>query len=323
MAAAFELLGLQDIIAELLHDPGRLSAELPRMSGELRTKVRKALEDHPELICESYGFGEERVLHVFKKSFGEDSQGLSFGQRTIPMMIAPPSEQDKALEGAKNVFHCVMDGPVCKLDLASVLSSLECSTIAPSSCPSDRSPASTFREMVSTAPRFLLPPGLALEVHNTFIHFKTSPSPGDQRAIQSMPSSMFRQCLLAESSSMETKEVSDAKDLHTEDDVVKSGSYRPATAPPNEAVVAGEHCAPPAGSQVMIQGLSRFPAFNGLRGTLGPLDEQDGRYNIVLSSPACGRKTAKVKRKNFRVVAATENLDLFAKPRPLKLSSLV
>merc|ERR1712217_394843 len=55
-----------------------------------------------------------------------------------------------------------------------------------------------------------------------------------------------------------------------------------------------------------IEGLTRAPAFNGRRGVIQSLDEEIGRYTILLSSPGSsgGRQWAKVKRENLRLAAA-------------------
>jgi len=146
-----------------------------------------------------------------------------------------------------------------------------------------------------------LPPGLELEVQNTFIHYKNPPV--NERAVQSMPHSMFRQCLL-----METLSDQPQKEQLQSDRPEESFSLT-------------------ASTEVVIEGLSKFPAFNGLQGTLQSLDEQTGRYTILLKSPVCGHKTAKVKRENFRLLSASETLHQFSErtdaPRPLRLTALV
>merc|ERR1719201_1120378 len=96
----------------------------------------------------------------------------------------------------KSTVRAVMDGPVCKLDLTSIKEathqafSADGSTAAPSPCPSDASPASTFRGAPPLPPWFRLPPGLEVEVHNTFVHYKSPPA--NTRAVQTMPHCMFQ-----------------------------------------------------------------------------------------------------------------------------------
>lgn len=56
-------------IAKMLSDEGCLSLELPRsLTPEQRNQAKLVAKQHPELKCESYGFGEDRRLHVFKRS---------------------------------------------------------------------------------------------------------------------------------------------------------------------------------------------------------------------------------------------------------------
>jgi len=60
---------LGSAIAGLLFDEGCNSLELPTgLTAEQRKQARLVADQHPELKCESYGFGADRQLHVFKKS---------------------------------------------------------------------------------------------------------------------------------------------------------------------------------------------------------------------------------------------------------------
>lgn len=58
---------IANTIGEFAADPLRVSLELPHMTTGQRKHTKKLLEEYPELQCESYGFGGERKLHVFKK----------------------------------------------------------------------------------------------------------------------------------------------------------------------------------------------------------------------------------------------------------------
>merc|ERR1712110_1340419 len=58
-----------------------------------------------------------------------------------------------------------------------------------------------------------------------------------------------------------------------------------------------------AGTEVLISGLMKCPAFNGLSGTVQSLDVESGRYDILLNIPAGGNKWAKVKRENLQLVS--------------------
>lgn len=319
-------LDIQAIITDFVADPTCLSIELPHMTTGQRKNTKKALEEYPELKCESFGFGKERKLHLFKVTDG--SSCISTKDTSVDYSAPEPgiTPDPEAAETESLVSHptptnsvqCIMDGPVCKLDLTSIKDAVNRangwgeadSTVAPSSCPSDCSPASTFRGI---PPWFRLPPGLELEVQNTFIHYKKAPE--NQRAVQSMPHCMFQKCLLSEAlSSPEKVKVPDAAD-----------NFASPTAA--LAAIGEENCSPAAGTEVVIEGLSKFPDFNGLRGTLQSLDEESGRYNILLSSPVRGHKTVKVKRENFCIASASEgqqcNSEPTSAPRALKLNALV
>jgi hypothetical protein len=55
------------VVAEFAADPMRTSLELAHMTTGQRKSTKKMLEQYPDLKCESYGFGAERQLHLFKK----------------------------------------------------------------------------------------------------------------------------------------------------------------------------------------------------------------------------------------------------------------
>jgi len=59
-------------VAEFSADIARTTFELPHMTTGQRKTAKKLLEQFPELVCESYGFGAERQLHLFKKSYKEE-----------------------------------------------------------------------------------------------------------------------------------------------------------------------------------------------------------------------------------------------------------
>lgn len=58
--------GVASVIFEFLADPASASLELPQMSSAQRKSMKRLIEQHPEIRCESYGFGDERQLHLFK-----------------------------------------------------------------------------------------------------------------------------------------------------------------------------------------------------------------------------------------------------------------
>lgn len=68
-------------------------------------------------------------------------------------------------------------------------------------------------------------------------------------------------------------------------------------------IAAAEMPALAPGTDVIIQGLTKLPEFNGLAGTVQCLDEALGRYDILLPEPVgtTGQRWAKVKRDNLSV----------------------
>merc|ERR1712048_583664 len=139
-----------------------------------------------------------------------------------------------------------------------------------------------------------LPTPTDFEVRNTFIHFESAPA--DERAVQSMPHGMFGQCLWAETLSEQAAERAP----------VSSAKPFPMAAPMPFVTATGtvaEDRVLEAGTEVLISGLMKCPAFNGLSGTVQSLDVESGRYDVLLTLPAGGNKWAKVKRENLQLAS--------------------
>lgn len=62
------------VIAKFVADPECTSLELPHMTTGQRKITKKLLEQYPALQCVSYGFGAERLLHLFKACMAEGRQ---------------------------------------------------------------------------------------------------------------------------------------------------------------------------------------------------------------------------------------------------------
>jgi hypothetical protein len=149
---------------------------------------------------------------------------------------------------------------------------------------SDRTPASSDSDLSSMHG--------SVQVRNTFIHFDGGS--GDSRNVRSMPHGMFKKCLLEESK-VETAFVTATGPLaHVEE--VTPAIVGTTMADGTEILSSG--------TEVVIEGLTKAPAFNGRRGVIQSLDESIGRYTILLSSPGSpgGRQWAKVKRENIRLI---------------------
>lgn len=214
-------------IAEFLADPELTSLELPHMTTGQRKNVKSLLEQYPELRCESFGFGAERRLHLFKAGCAVD-----------------PQQQD-----------------LSATDNAHVLSA-------------------------------------QLPVRNTFIQFGARV---DERVVQSMPHGMFRQGVQAELRAAQADKVDKAPVMADKTDC--SIPTTPASEPEAEPMACPPiaQCMPLSiGALVVVEGLTKLPAFNGLSAVVQGFDELSGRYSIMLVSANGGCQQAKVKEENLR-----------------------
>lgn len=289
-SAQVDFFDLESAIADFIADPVRASLELPAtLSAEQRKFARKAVDSHAAIKCDSYGLGIERRLHLFKQASNVGVKSTSAspgGQENSEPVIS---------RSTPNQFSAFLDG-IGKLDLAPIaegpseeprVGSTPCSTAATgvsstSSSPPIGSPASTCREW----------PALNEDLHirNTFIHME--PEAVNERAVQSMPHDMFRSCLLAEA---EARNASFVVPVH--DDTVAA----PSANPPDHAGISVWWKTIEPGTEVIIEGLVKLPAFNGLMGVVQSIDVDTGRYNIFLACPAGAHQWAKVKRENLRL----------------------
>lgn len=221
-------------IAELLTDTARTSLELPHLTTGQRKQVKALVVQYPELQCESYGFGGERRLHVFKS-------------------------------GCK---------PEAKKQNLPTFDKLNCDFSA------------------------------QLPVRNSFIHFEDVPA--DERVVQSMPHGMFSQYVQAESSRKVVnkapiqEEVIDTHPLQTSEPEAEpmachgDAQARSGQRSPQQALSIG--------ALVVVEGLTKLPAFNGLSAVVQGFDEASGRYSIMIVSAEVGCQQAKIKQENLRLL---------------------
>lgn len=155
--------GVASTIFEFLGDSARTSLKLPHMTTGQRRSVKKLVQQHPELRCESYGFGEERQLYLFKAGAAEATQLESDHSSLTLASLAKMSTQKPRS------------------------ASPDCSTTASSEASNESSPLIVTPAMQEV-----------VQVRNTFIHCENTPI--DERVVQSMPRNMFRQSILAECS---------------------------------------------------------------------------------------------------------------------------
>jgi hypothetical protein len=313
-------------LATFLADTAQTSLELPRMSTGQRKHAKKVASLYEELTCVSYGFGQERQLHLFKQTKVDDSAVAE-----VENVAAKEQSSDQGLKDVtvKNTFiddwcvdaaaepvvfrsiparlssggveSCLL-GAHRDLDLTPIKESSymdaspDLSTAASWSGSSLGSPRSLDQEMLSLPFGFKPPPGL--EVRNTFIHFADVPA--DKRAVQSMPHGMFKQSLMEEVlSNLSQRAKPSAVVTQVPEDTHMSQCDVEQSAPPLLKRASASACALPHGTEVVIDGLSKCPAFNGMSGTVQSMDKETGRYEILFSFPVAGHKTAKVKADNL------------------------
>lgn len=307
-------------IAEFLVDPTRASLCLPHMTTGQRKQTKKLAEKHADLKCESYGFGSERQLHIFKMSRKVGAETVAIQEESD--QAGPLLTQDTdcgAVMNAVSVKNTFIDGWIAceefdealepiifrslpvglpksllylgsnesgrtqtmppsdeglqEIKTRSAVTRDVCSTAASSaaSSASEESPALQHREMLALPEDF--------RIRNTFIHFDSSPI--DERIVQTMPHDMFSQCLQAE----ECKEAAPT-------------TWDPALAKGAEAALQFL-----PGTEVVVEGLVKCPAFNGLCGIVQLFDKESARYSVLLALSAnqSGYQLAQVKGDNLRL----------------------
>eukprot|EP00401_Gymnodinium_catenatum_P051856 CAMPEP_0117535214 /NCGR_PEP_ID=MMETSP0784-20121206/40818_1 /TAXON_ID=39447 /ORGANISM="" /LENGTH=390 /DNA_ID=CAMNT_0005331731 /DNA_START=23 /DNA_END=1195 /DNA_ORIENTATION=- len=324
-------------IIKFLADDSSPELALPHLTTGQRQQAKKVAAQHPELKCESFGFGAERKLHLFKTTSGgaaptdtvpdvgtssfsvkntfiDDfvaSEGIDGSSEPVVFRSMPPqlrqSAQQGCFEEAKNAgttldFAHVGQTAAGAAEQKPRPTSPDCSTTASVSSLTTGTPEQISRELTDASSKIPTPPGLplppGLQVRNTFIHVASTPE-DDPRAIQSMPHGMFGECLRAQRLSQQAADAADAAsaaDAHQ-----PSMPAMPTLAPAAVEPPAVESDLSP-GTEVVIEGLWKCPAFNGCGGTVHSFDEATGRYSILLGVAAGGHKWAKVKGENLRAV---------------------
>lgn len=287
---------MEALIKEFLADDAH-SLELPHMTSGQRKQTKKIVDQHPGLRCESFGFGQERQLHIFKTSGEGAGEGLPGIQEQAGASSSAAATPTKGASPPRSEHHW------------ETATTEACSTAASTrGSPSSSPRSSTLLRHIGKPPGLTTSLGVAA-VRNTFIHFESSDNP-DDRQVQSMPHGMFRQCLWAEALSESVAEQAllspspekeEPRVLEAPEHLELPCSATPVIDPQAEAMtpVGEKHLAP--GMEVQIGGLSKCPAFNGRRAVVQSYDEEIGRYDVVMWS-AAGEQKAKVKRENLTAV---------------------
>jgi hypothetical protein len=290
-------LDLEVVIARFAGDDSRISHALPAsLSSEQRQLAKKLVGLHPQLDCESYGFGPERQLHLFKKRAGchgvrmrvkntfidawlESGDGKL---RNSPVFRSLPSDLRRAVVVA--LVAPVSDRAESAKDDMDLVEHDDdnvqiCST--PSPC---------------TSPKMLgFPsvPSLAEVYDPSGTEFMTSPR-------RAQPSEQVP-APLTDASGRPPPMALKAQSIASVMDASQRLTPAPPPGPPpvspcNVAMLA-------QGTEVEIDGLLQRPDFNGLSGTVQSWDPILRRYNILLCRQPGhgGQRYVKTKRENLRI----------------------
>jgi len=261
------------MIATFSADASKTSLQMPHMTTGQRKNVKKLLEEYPELRCESYGFGAERCLHLFKKNHADVSTKTQSSASPLDISscgIKTTLTEHVVPSAAEQVAGSVGD------------------KMSVSGCES--------ASVTHVRTELILPLTMEnLQVRNTFIHMRAVSA--DERAVQSMPHGMFKQCLLSE--------VAEAREEQTFfcDTPTSAGGDSPSFSSLSVDTDPCGHCPPISiGSLVLVAGLVKLPAYNGRSAIVDAWDEATGRYCILIACANGSCLEAKVKAENLRMV---------------------
>lgn len=336
-AAAFDV---DSSIVEFMNDAARTTLELPAMAAAQRKLAKAVVDRYPELSSESYGLGADRCLHIFKPKAGNltgsptsspvsvkntfiddwisgegEERGEAPAFRSLPVQLPKATFEQNGQAFGKSSASLATQATPPKASAAPLVlptkgpekvllstsparakvgKQLDLSPIGESSpkWPKENSflPTNTVASFASmaqpagTAERNLPTLLSGCQVRNTFIHIDAGDD-SDERSTQSMPHGMFRQCFEEEA----------ARRSHE----ASMKATVSATVPSASRALEPEVFIP--GMLVVIQGLTKLPAFNGKTGIIESHDAETGRYSISLTSsvPGCPRH-AKVKADNLK-----------------------
>lgn len=278
---------LEAIIAEFIDDADKVELELPRsLTAAQRKEAKRLADQHEALKCESYGFGEDRRLHLFKKEARKELK--------VKNTFIDGWENDGGDAGEAPAFRSMPVPPVALLERTLERCHLQQTGSASASAPGQPSEQEGLVGGSPSAVAELPPMPDGVKVRNTFIHIESVPEV--ERIVQTMPDGMFRQALNAELAAQRPQEAPGAA----------PAAPPPPVPPPAQAAPAGSEAHDAAlvpGTEVIIQGLVKLPDFNGLTGVVQSLDAESMRFDVLLDGPAgqCGWRWVKVKGENCRL----------------------
>jgi hypothetical protein len=336
-------------------DPSQVSLKLPHMTTGQRKQARKLADQHPEFKCESFGFGAERHLHLFKEA------GASLRPAKDAADVSGAEEMPGAMSTGKleeqRLVMSVGEGPSASRSTSASGSGSRASWSLGDESAADSAPESaaepgpasaggqaTFVHIEGVGPvderivhsmsrgeQALLdvPVHAMCQVRNTFIHIE-GVGPVDERVVRSMPHGMFSQYMMEDSAKAARAEARapappvppraapDAPGLSaaaacfvpaagTTENYSTTGAEAPMVVPADSPVTfettnPSEQTRLCPGTEVVIEGLLKQPAFNGKSGVVQCFDEGTGRYSILLNMEAgSAHQWAKVKGDNLQL----------------------
>jgi len=280
--AAFDVAA---VIADFEAASCMTSLELPHMTTGQRKVTKKLLEQYPDIRCDSYGFGADRRLHLFKKGHCDSSPE---SQLLIDTQLVAELGEWTCLQSS----HLPSDEG--RLDFASIAKLAHQRKIE---LVDDRRRPSLGSELKTASeqpPELILPlTSENLQIRNTFIHL--SEASADERVVQSMPHGMFKQCLLSEA--VESFKVSPFCNTPT-----SAGGDSPMFSEADMDLEGMDNTSQLSiGTLVKVEGLVKLPAYNGCSAVVQGWDESTGRYSILIASPA-GLQQAKIKEDNLSML---------------------
>lgn len=267
------------VIADFDSDSDKMSLELPHMTTGQRKTTKKLLENYPDIRCESYGFGADRRLHLFKKGHQETTTAAKL---SVDTQLAAELEETAGLYS----LHVPSDDG--RLDFASLAKLAHQRKI-------EQVDDKVCASLGSEQPSELILPLTSenLQIRNTFIHL--SEASADERVVQSMPHGMFKQCLLSEA--VEALKVAPFCNTPT-----SAGGDSPMLSESDADLESFDKSAPlVAGTLVKVDGLVKLPAYNGCSAVVQGWDEATGRYSILIATIG-GFQQAKIKEENLSML---------------------
>jgi len=262
---------IEGLVMTFVQDATQTSMELPKLTTGQRKQVKVVAEQHEALVCESFGFGQDRRLHLFKKSPAEATK-VGPQVAIAPDVLACCADLSEEVESDGR-----QSGSTSARGSRPESISGDWTHLAPST------PASSVLPELPDQPQ-------EIKMRNTFVHFGSRPD--DERAVQSMPHGMFGLCLSSELAAL--PRISSPSSASC-DGISVEDQHAPRQQESYDSLSSS--VAWQTGTQVMIQGLVKCPAFNRHVGVVQSFDAENGRYDVLLMS--AGNQMAKLKAENL------------------------